>query len=114
MSRRWVQVLVARFLAEGEVGLQPRSRRPHSSPSQVSGDLEEEIICWRKQLAEQGLDAGAETIATHLHKNGEQAARQRGLIGALAWFFTLAPRVREAAGLPARSATGQAVTWITG
>jgi transposase InsO family protein len=66
VSRRWVQVLVARFLAEGEVGLQPRSRRPHSSPSQVSGDLEEEIICWRKQLAEQGLDAGAETIATHL------------------------------------------------
>jgi hypothetical protein len=31
----------------------------------------------------------------------------------LGWFFTLAPRVREATGLPARSTPGQVVTWIT-
>jgi hypothetical protein len=55
---------------------------------------------------------GRQALGLLEHKRDEQAARQRGLIGALAWFFTLAPRVREAAGLPARSAPGQVVTWI--
>lgn len=55
---------------------------------------------------------GREALGLLEHRRAEQAARQRGLIGALAWFFTLAPRVREAAGLPGRSARGQAVTWI--
>jgi hypothetical protein len=54
---------------------------------------------------------GRQALSLLEHRGSEQAARQRGLIGALAWFFTLAPRVREAAGLPARSARGQAVTW---
>ena len=31
VSRRWVQTLTARYRAEGEAGLEPRSRRPHSS-----------------------------------------------------------------------------------
>jgi hypothetical protein len=56
---------------------------------------------------------GRQALSLLEHTGREQAARQRGLIGALAWFFTLAPRVREAAGLPARSVQGQAVTWIT-
>jgi transposase InsO family protein len=73
LSRRWVQTLVARYLAEGEAGLQPRSRRPHRCPCQIGGELEEEIICWRKQLSEQGLDAGADTIATHLRQRHGQA-----------------------------------------
>jgi hypothetical protein len=54
---------------------------------------------------------GQQALGLLEHKQAEQAARQRGLIGAVAWFFTLAPRVREAAGLPARSVRGQAVTW---
>ena len=56
---------------------------------------------------------GRQALGLLEHRAREQAARQRGFIGALAWFFTLAPRVREAAGLPARSAPGQVVTWIT-
>ncbi len=32
VSRRWVVTLVQRFLAEGEAGLEPRSRRPKRSP----------------------------------------------------------------------------------
>lgn len=40
----------------------------------------------------------------------EQAAREKGFVGAIAWFFTLAPRVREAAGLPRHSARGALVT----
>jgi transposase len=29
VSRRWVITLVQRFLADGDAGLVPRSRRPH-------------------------------------------------------------------------------------
>jgi transposase len=32
VSRRWVHELVRRFQAEGEAGLEPRSRRPRASP----------------------------------------------------------------------------------
>lgn len=39
----------------------------------------------------------------------EQVERERGLVGAIAWFLTLAPRVREAAGLPRHSARGALV-----
>jgi transposase len=35
VSRRWVQELVRRFEAEGEAGLELRSRRPRASPSRV-------------------------------------------------------------------------------
>jgi hypothetical protein len=58
-------------------------------------------------------NVGGQALSLLQHRGSEQAARQRGVIGALAWFFTLAPRVREAAGLPARSAPGQVVTWVT-
>lgn len=42
--------------------------------------------------------------------HNERAGRERGLVGAIAWFFTLAPRVREAAGLPRHTARGALVT----
>jgi transposase InsO family protein len=66
VSRRWVRKLTARYDAEGEVAFEPRSRRPHSSPHQISQELEEEIVALRKSLAGEGLDAGAATIAFHL------------------------------------------------
>lgn len=66
VARSWVCELVKRFEAEGEAALEPRSRRPHSSPGRTPDDVEDAIIRWRKHLAEQGLDAGAETIAVHL------------------------------------------------
>jgi transposase InsO family protein len=66
VSRRWVQELVKRFDAEGEAGLAPRSRRPRSNPRRPPVSLEDEIVQLRKHLAEQGLDAGAHTIAYHL------------------------------------------------
>jgi transposase InsO family protein len=66
VSRRWVQKLTARYAAEGEAGLEPRSRRPHSSPQQVAPELEEQIVELRKSLSTEGLDAGAATIAFHL------------------------------------------------
>jgi transposase InsO family protein len=68
VSRRWVHELVRRFDAQGDVGLEPRSRRPRGSPHQTSGAVEEQVILLRKELADQGLDAGAHTIAYHLQE----------------------------------------------
>lgn len=66
VSRRWVITLVQRYLAEGEAGLAPRSRRPRSSPSRIAGSVEDEIIKIRKDLDKHGHEAGAATIAAHL------------------------------------------------
>ena len=63
VSRRWVQELVRRYDTEGEAGLVPRSRRPHSSPRRTPAGLADEICELRKRLADQGLNAGAQTIA---------------------------------------------------
>jgi transposase InsO family protein len=66
VSRQWVHELIRRFDAEGERGLAPRPRRPLRSPHQTSAELEDEIVELRKALDEEGLDAGAHTIAFHL------------------------------------------------
>jgi transposase InsO family protein len=68
VSRRWVQILVARYLVEGEAAFEPRSRRPRTSPRQTSRAVEDAIVGWRKRLTEAGHDAGAETIAWHLRQ----------------------------------------------
>lgn len=66
VSRYWVQTLVKRFHVEGEAAFEPRSRRPRHSPQRVSAELEDRIIRLRTELTDKGLDAGAETIRTHL------------------------------------------------
>ena len=68
VSRRWVITLVQRYLAEGDVGLQPRSRRPWASPRQTPRMVEDEIIGIRKELDRAGHEAGAATIAFHLEQ----------------------------------------------
>jgi transposase InsO family protein len=68
VARSWIYTLLARYRAEGEAGLEPRSRRPHSNPRQLPPALEERIVELRKQLTEQGLDAGAVTVAWHLEQ----------------------------------------------
>jgi transposase InsO family protein len=73
VSRRWVHELVRRFQAEGDAGLEPRSRRPRASPHRVSGEIEQEIIELRKLLVDEGFDAGAHTIAVHLHRRHGRA-----------------------------------------
>lgn len=70
ISRFWVQQLVKRYEAEGEAAFTPRSRRPHTNPRAISLELEDQIIRLRKDLSKQGLDAGADTIRTHLATAG--------------------------------------------
>lgn len=69
ISRYWVHQLVKRFEVEGEAAFRPRSRRPYHSPHAVTAEVEERIIRLRKELAKQGLDAGAETIRVHLQRD---------------------------------------------
>jgi transposase InsO family protein len=64
----WLYRLLARYRAEGDAGLIPRSRRPKRSPTAISTEVEDEIVRLRKQLSEEGLDAGAQTIGWHLER----------------------------------------------
>src|SRR6266545_8249666 len=68
VSRRWVITLVQRYLAEGEAGLRPRSRRPRRSPRRTARQVEDEIVEIRKGLDRGGHEAGAATIAFHLER----------------------------------------------
>ena len=67
VARSWIYTLLARYRTEGEAAFEPRSRRPKTSPNAISPDAVELIIRLRKELAGQGLDAGPDTIAWHLH-----------------------------------------------
>jgi hypothetical protein len=66
VHRAWVHKLNARYLAEGEAAFEPRSRRPKTSPRAAPPAMVELVLRLRKQLAERGLDAGADTIEWHL------------------------------------------------
>src|SRR5215475_12729808 len=66
VSQGWISRLLARYRAEGEAALEPRSRRPRTSPAAVSPSTVELITRLRKELSGQGLDAGPHTIAWHL------------------------------------------------
>jgi transposase InsO family protein len=89
VSRSWVYECLARYRAEGDLGLFPRSRRPRSSPSRLATGVEDKIVALRKDLAGQGLDAGPHTIAWHLAASCDpvpsaatiwRVLRRRGLI----------------------------------
>jgi transposase len=73
VSKTWLYELLARYEAEGEAGLVPRSKRPHRSPSKMVDRYEDEIVRIRKELVESGFDAGAETIRTHLRRAHRRA-----------------------------------------
>jgi transposase len=66
VDRAWVYKLKARYLEEGDAALEPRSRPPRTSPRATPAATDELVLALRKQLTEQGLDAGAETIGWHL------------------------------------------------
>jgi transposase InsO family protein len=66
VSESFVSRLLARYRAEGDAAFEPRSRRPHTSPTQLRTDTVELIVNLRRHLVDRGLDAGPETIAWHL------------------------------------------------
>ena len=66
ISRSWIYELRERFKQGGYQALEPRSRRPLSSPSQVSEQVQSEVLQLRAELSAAGHDAGPQTIAHHL------------------------------------------------
>ena len=66
VSQSWVSRLVARYTAEGEAAFEPRSRRPHTSPTRLPQATIDLITALRGELTAKGLDAGPHTIAWHL------------------------------------------------
>jgi transposase InsO family protein len=66
ISKTWIYELIGRFRAGGYEALEPRSRRPHCCPHQVSATIVEAVVKLRAELEAQGHDAGAATIAYHL------------------------------------------------
>ena len=90
VHRAWVYKLKARYEAEGEAALEPRSRRPKTTPRATPPATVDLVLRLRKQLAEAGLDAGADTIGWHLSHH-HAAERCRG------------PRSTGSWSVPARS-----------
>ena len=66
VSRSWVSKLMARYRTEGEAAFEPKSRRPHTSPTSVADVVNQQIVNLRVDLTKQGLDAGPHTIQWHL------------------------------------------------
>jgi transposase InsO family protein len=66
VHRAWVYKLKARYEAEGETALEPRSRRPKTTPTETPQTTVELVLRLRKELTDAGLDAGADTIGWHL------------------------------------------------
>jgi transposase InsO family protein len=69
-SKSWVQRHVALYRAGGEEALVPQRRGPKVPANLTPARIEDTIVAWRKRLAEDGLDAGARTIAWHLRQEG--------------------------------------------
>ena len=66
VSQGWISRLMARYRDEGEAAFEPRSRAPKTSPNATPPATVDLVLRLRKQLTEQGLDAGADTLDWHL------------------------------------------------
>jgi transposase InsO family protein len=66
LSPSRVSRIMARWRHHGETGLEPRSRRPKTSPHATPASTIELIVNLRANLHTQGLDHGPATIAWHL------------------------------------------------
>lgn len=70
ISRQQLTRLVRRYRDGGLDAIEPRSRRPHTSPGVTSAAVRDRIVDLRRELTAHGLDAGPVTIAWHLGREG--------------------------------------------
>jgi transposase InsO family protein len=63
VSRKTFYKYLKRFAVEGVDGFYPRSRRPLTSPRRVSAAVEDALVRVRKELDDEGWDAGADQLA---------------------------------------------------
>ena len=79
VSRSWIYELLARYREEGNTALEPRSRAPKTSPNATPPATVELVLRLRKELAESGHDAGADTLLWHL-ANHHQVTLSRATV----------------------------------
>src|SRR5215204_1723963 len=70
ISRQHLHRLLRRYRDGGLEAIDPRSRRPRTSPGRTPDHVGERIVELRTELAGRGLDAGPVTIAWHLGREG--------------------------------------------
>jgi transposase len=70
ISRRHLHRLLTRYREGGLEALEPRSRRPKTTPIAAGEQLRARVIELWLQLTADGLDAGTVTIAWHLQHEG--------------------------------------------
>jgi transposase InsO family protein len=66
LSKSWVAKLVARYRAGGYDAVTAKSKAAKRVANRTCDELEDAIVRVRKELTEQGFDAGAQTIHYHL------------------------------------------------
>ena len=71
-SRSSFYKYVARFGHEGVDGFYPRSRRPVTAPTAIPAAVEDVVVRGRKELADDGWDAGADSIGFWLEEHRDQ------------------------------------------
>jgi hypothetical protein len=62
----WISRLIARYTLEGDAAFEPRSRRPHTSPTRLPQATIDLIVALHTELTDKGLDASPHTIAWQL------------------------------------------------
>ena len=70
ISRGHLHRLLHRYRNDGIEAVDPRSRRPRTSPGRTPDAVRDRIIVLRTELTARGLDAGPATIAWHLGREG--------------------------------------------
>jgi transposase InsO family protein len=65
-SKSWVAKMVRRYRDGGYPGLERRSKAAHRIPHRTPPEVEDHIVRLRKELSDEGFDAGAETIRHHV------------------------------------------------
>jgi transposase InsO family protein len=72
ISRRHLHRLLERYRNGGLDALEPRSRRPKTTPTATPETVRQRVIELRQELTADGLDAGPVTIAWHLEREGHR------------------------------------------
>ena len=57
VCQSWISRLIARYTLGGDAAFEPRSRRPHTSPTRLPQATIDLIVALRTELADKGLDA---------------------------------------------------------
>jgi transposase InsO family protein len=94
-SRRHLHRLLARYLDGGLDALEPRSRRPKTTPIATPEHVRARVVELRLQLTADGLDAGPVTIAWHLEREGLPALSTSTIRRILHQSALIAPQPRK-------------------